>query len=59
MVQKTLKYKATMLILKSIFFFHNLLNNLFNSLVLMSYLSDIYLMVFSVRGRGAENIEKK
>ena len=54
MVQKALKYKATMLILKSIFF-----SIIFYSFVLMSYLSDIYLMVFSVRGRGAENIEKK
>ena len=30
-----------------------------NNLVLMSYLSDIYLMVFLVSGRGEENIEKK
>ena len=45
--------------LKSMFFCHNLSNNLFNNLVLMSYVNDIYLMVSLVREMGAENIEKK
>ena len=48
-----------MLRLKSTLFYHNLLNNLFNNRVLMSYLSGIYLIVFLVRGRGAANIEQK
>ena len=48
-----------MLKLKLMFFYHNLLNNLFSNLVLMSHVTDVYLMIFLVRGRGAENIEKK
>ena len=59
MVQKALSYKAMMFRLKSMFFCHNLSNNLFNNLVLMSYVNDIYLMVSLVREMGAENIEKK
>ena len=41
------------------FFYHDLLNNLFSNLVLMSHVTDVYLMIFLVRGKGAENIEKK
>ena len=59
MVQNVLTYKATMLKLKLMFFYHNLLNNLFSNLVLISHVTDVYLMIFLVRGRGAENIEKK
>ena len=41
------------------FFCHNLSNNLFNNLVLMSYVNDIYSMVSLVREMGAENNKKK
>ena len=59
MVQKALKYRGTMLRLKSMFF--SQLTLLSNSLILMSYLGGIYLQsCFTwLWGRSAENIEEK